>query len=932
MTNLKIDGNGNKLKSWRFARSGCSALSSEITNADDKLIRLTSFWGKARPAEGSRIRWHPLFCHCLDVAAVGEQLLDLQENRVTQLARQLSWPKEDLRSAILFFLAVHDIGKVARTFQAKAPDLWPKRALGPLPESMPADPGHGAVGMWLAFDLEPQAFEPLLADWEPEQRMSLLAPFFGHHGRPVAIPSNAQSRHVLGPGGRAAARDLVALMQERFAVPILPEPELAVVNRASWWLAGIAVLADWLGSWQDVFTYEAPPTSLDDYWTLARQRAREAVRRAAIAPVRATTMTGLAALTAQSWSPNAVQAWAEAVDLPTGPVCVFIEDMTGSGKTEAALILAHRLMAEERASGLYVALPTMATANAMYGRLSEVYRRLFEPGSEPSLALAHGRADLNERFREAVHDLGESTLVAADPDDDERGDSSTAACSAWLASESRKAVLAHVGVGTIDQALLGVLPAKFQSLRLLGLGDRVLIVDEAHAYDAYMSEELARLLEFQAALGGNAVVLSATLPEVVRRKLAVAFMRGLGAELPAFDVHDYPRVTLVSTTSVVEERKPSRPDLARHLSIDRLDTAEQAIEAVAAAAQKGAAVAWVRNTVDDAIEAAESLRAAGHDVTLFHARMAMGDRLAVEEAVVRRFGKAGDPAKRAGIVVATQVIEQSLDLDFDLMVSDLAPVDLLLQRAGRVWRHMAERPAQERPVPGPRLLVVSPDLAGEISSDWFTSVFPRAGAVYPDHALLWKTAVTLFVAQGGRVCVPADVRSVVEAVYGDGALDDVPPALTRSASDADGERQAARAHAWANLLTVGRGYDGEHHGWQHDVKTPARLGEEQITLRLAKMAAGAVVPWCADPDPRRAWALSEVSVRRTKIDGVPKPESRDVRAAVDKTMASWPEWEREAVPVLVLEKAADGWKGVASKRSVVVILRYDPSRGLMFSP
>jgi CRISPR-associated endonuclease/helicase Cas3 len=177
--------------------------------------------------------------------------------------------------------------------------------------------------------------------------------------------------------------------------------------------------------------------------------------------------------------------------------------------------------------------------------------------------------------------------------------------------------------------------------------------------------------------------------------------------------------------------------------------------------------------------------------------------------------------------------------------------------------------------------------------------------VYPDHALLWKTAVTLFVARCGQVSVPGDVRSVVEAVYGDGALDDVPPALTHLANDADGNRQAARAHAWANLLTVGRGYDGEHHGWQHDVKTPTRLGEEQITLRLAKTAGDAVVPWCADPDTRRAWALSEVSVRRAKVDGVPKPESRDVRAAVERAVAAWPDWEREAVPVLVLEEAAD---------------------------
>jgi CRISPR-associated endonuclease/helicase Cas3 len=781
--------------------------------------------------------------------------------------------------------------------------------------------------------LERQAFEPMLAGWEVEQRQALLAPFFGHHGRPVAVPRDAHPRLVLGAAGREAARDYIALMRERFAVPLLPEPELAALNRASWWLAGLAVIADWLGSWQAVFAYEPRPESLDDYWALARERAREAIRRAGVAPVRPATSTGLGALTSQSWSPNAVQAWAEQVALPDGPVCVFIEDMTGSGKTEAALILAHRLMAAEHAGGLYVALPTMATANAMYGRLAEVYRRMFDPGSRPSLALAHGRADLHEGFRRAIKPPGGPALEASDPEDDEQGDASSAACSAWLASESRKAFLAQVGVGTIDQALLGALPAKFQSLRLLGLADRALIIDEAHAYDAYMSEELARLLEFQAALGGSAIVLSATLPEVARRSLAAAYTRGLGVPTPALEVQGYPRVTLVSASGKVEARKPSRADLGRVLTIERLGDAGGAIQAIGAAAANGAAVAWVRNAVDDAIEAAEALRAAGHEVTLFHARMAMGDRLAVEQAVVRRFGKQGDPGERAGVVVATQVVEQSLDLDFDLMVSDLAPADLLLQRAGRLWRHMAERPAGSRPVPGkePRLLVLSPDPAGPIARGWFTDLLPRSGVVYPDHGLLWKTAAVLFQAQAGELRVPDHVRAVVEAVYGEGALDDVPAALERSAVDAEGKRQAARAHAWANLLTVGKGYDGEHNGWQHDVKTPTRLGEEQSTFRLARIEAGRAVPWFPDADRRRAWALSEVSVRRARCSGVPPPDDAGRRSAVACAKACWPEWEREAIPILLLERSTGcRFRGTVENPRGELPVSYESTEGLRF--
>lgn len=903
----------------------------ENTNADFSAFDLMRLWGKARPATTASCDWHPLVCHCLDVAAVGEKLLDLHAAKVERLAKQLEWSTEAFRGAVLLLLAVHDLGKVSQPFQAKVPAHWPEPIFGAMRAPMPADPGHGSVGIWLALEIETRAFEPVFDGWGYEERRALLAPFFGHHGRPVAAPGNAQPRLVLGTAGRAAAGRLVALMREHFAVSMLPEPQLAALFRVSWWLAGIAVLADWLGSWQDVFAYEQPTQSLGDYWPLAQERAREAITRAGIAPVAPTTTTGLGPLTGQAWAPNAVQTWAEVVVLPAGPICAFIEDMTGSGKTEAALVLAHRLLAEKRAIGVYVALPTMATANAMYDRLADVYRRMFDAASTPSIALAYARAVLHEGFREAIQGLGNKALQAADPDDDERGDASNAACSAWLASESRKAFLADIGVGTIDQALLGVLPAKFQSLRLLGLADRVLIVDEAHAYDAYMSEELARLLEFQAALGGNAIVLSATLSETARCKLADAFQRGLGAAVPAFGVRDYPRVTLLSATGMVEAGKPSRADLRRILTVERLGDQAAALEVITAAAARGAAVAWVRNTVDDAIEAAEALRSAGHEVALFHARMAMGDRLKVEQSIVRRFGKHREPAKRTGIVVATQVIEQSLDLDFDLMVSDLAPVDLLLQRAGRVWRHMTERPLGVRPVPGPHLFVVSPDPAGPVPHGWFTDLFPRAGAVYPDHALLWKTAIVLFEAQAGKVRVPEDVRAVIEAVYGERAVDDVPIELERAAVDAQGNRQAERSHAWANLLKVGDGYGGEHDGWQHDVKTPTRLGEETITLRLARFEAGVIVPWIADADPRLAWAFSEISVRRTKVATVPDSEDSRRRAAIERAKAAWPKWERDSIPILVVGPAGDDrWQAMVEGRRGPIGVTYSAGEGLRY--
>src|SRR5262249_9039299 len=153
----------------------------------------------------------------------------------------------------------------------------------------------------------------------------------------------------------------------------------------------------------------------------------------------------------------------------------IIEDVTGSGKSEAALIFAARLLSGGRADGLYFALPTMATANAMYDRLAASYRRLFADGSTPSLVLAHGKRRLHNGFADSILESEERQPQPYDED-------AVAACAMWIADDRRKAFLAHVGIGTVDQALLGVLPSRHQSLRLWGLSDRVLVIDEAHAY------------------------------------------------------------------------------------------------------------------------------------------------------------------------------------------------------------------------------------------------------------------------------------------------------------------------------------------------------------------------------------------------------------------------------------------------------------------
>ncbi len=433
------------------------------------------------------------------------------------------------------------------------------------------------------------------------------------------------------------------------------------------------------------------------------------MHEAGLVPARPGPARAFADLTGLPFPPTAIQAWAETVPLPDGPLLILVEDVTGGGKTEAALMLAHRLLAAGRADGLYLALPTTATANAMVDRIIPLAGRLYAEGARPSLALAHGRAGLHPRFRAAA-----AGFAQAEPGAD-RGEEpdSGAVATAWLAGESRRALLADLGIGTIDQAVLAVLPNRYGTVRLAGLAGKVLIVDEAHAYDAYVSTELAELVAFHAAGGGTTVILSATLPSAAKARLVTSWRRAVGAAGAVLTGTKYPLATLLAPGRDPEEQDlAARADLCRTLTVTRVPDRAAALARIRAAADAGACIAWIRNSVDDAVEGAAALAAAGLaeaglaeaglDPDLFHARFAMGDRLAIEDRVRARFGKEAPPEGRRGrVLVATQVAESSLDLDFDLMVTDLAPIDSLLQRAGRLWRHEGvwRREGRVRPIP-----------------------------------------------------------------------------------------------------------------------------------------------------------------------------------------------------------------------------------------
>jgi CRISPR-associated endonuclease/helicase Cas3 len=902
---------------------------------------LLDFWGKASPTNRAGISAHSIAYHSLDVAAVGAELIWRDRGRLTRIAAATGVKFATLASALPFLIALHDVGKYGRVFQAKSPANWPS-VLGPYRQIPPGN-SHVTTGFQILVEFSDDGlvrdiFDAVLPGWRASDRKVIFRALAGHHGKPPEEGKRSSiGQQDVCPACVAAAQKHIRAMYELLrpdALPCRSQDQLTILAVG---LSGLFVLSDWIGSAERWFEYAAPidgDVTFELYWRRARAAAKAAVDQTHVSSALVRDFSGISEFIPDRCIPSPVQAFAETALLANGPSLVIVEDVTGSGKTEAAMVLAHRLMAAGgRATGLYVALPTEATANAMWERLGSVFRRLFAPDATPSLVLAHGRRALHKGFQDSVVDPAarldarNGAIVAGDQ---ERP--SSAECADWIADDRRKAFLADVGAGTIDQALLAILPVKHQSLRLWGLADRVLIVDEAHAYDAYMTRELEALLEFHAALGGSSIILSATLPMALRCKLVGAFRKGV-AGIPAaveLQVTDYPLVTIVGLNKVKETPQPIRNGLARFVAATRVDDLDEAIVRVTAAAETGACVAFVRNSVDEAMAACHRLRAAGLDSLLFHARFAMSDRQRIEADVMRRFGHDADAGMRRGrVLVATQVIEQSLDLDFDLMVTDLAPIDLLIQRAGRLWRHARGA----RPIAGPELIVLSGLPIDAPDKDWANRVLGRGARVYPDHALLWRSARALF--RAGGIATPGCIRTLVESVYDEATREEAPPALLHRELRAAGEVAAASSIAQTNVLLLrpqgGRthaGYSADAGAWDSDVRTPTRLSNDSLRIRLGRLVDGVVLAWAEADGPWRSWALSEVSVRVGRISG--EDSDSAIAGAVAAAKARWPEPERE-VPLIALQEEGSAWCGKGcDPRGEAVQIRYDSNIGLSF--
>ena len=577
------------------------------------------YWGKASKDDDS---YHLLPFHCLDVAAVGYLLLAPDKAVCKKLAIQLQVKSDWLRDFFTFCLALHDLGKFSRSFQGLRQGLSDE--LVKENKRMPYEERHDSLGYWAWGKVIKPALSkkfPLIefSDKEVIGWLKYCEPWMeivtGHHGIPPKRTPKSFNNYFQPEDNRALlefTQDAFKLLLNNFDFRPLLDKELKKrLQAVSWQLAGIAVLADWTGSNQDYFSYQSKPQDLKDYWQIALAKAQKAMD-VLPNPIKTRPFSDIKSLFPFIEQPTPLQEYAIKEPLSEKPQLFILEDVTGAGKTEAALTLVHRLMDKDLADGLYVALPTMATANAMYQRLGEVYKKFYQTNDDqPSLILAHGARELSEDFRESFI-LSEQSIQDSDYQagitEEDQEHSATAYCNAWLADSRKKSLLADVGVGTLDQALLAVLPARHQSLRLLGLGRKVLLVDEVHAYDGYMQKLLNALLEAHARQGGSVILLSATLPQKMRESLVTAFHQGLGEDSPQLiKEKEYPLATHTPVIGEVEKAVDTRAEVKRTVKVERLATEQDVLDKIKQAVNTGQCVCWIRNTVKSARQSYQDL-------------------------------------------------------------------------------------------------------------------------------------------------------------------------------------------------------------------------------------------------------------------------------------------------------------------------------------
>jgi CRISPR-associated endonuclease/helicase Cas3 len=845
-----------------------------MTDAMDDAPESHQFWAKLRyrdddPSTGDVVDWHPLLAHSADVAAVTEALLD-RTVLGARLARLAGLDATDGLDAVHVarlsaLAALHDAGKVNHGFQGQAFGRgW--------------NPGHVAPIVRVLASrkhvdrlLGPLGIEEMLdGGWfaTPKSSIHYMIATWSHHGRPVSHrdgnfrPDLWREDHddrnpiaKLGEIGEAA-RDWFPRAFEDAGKPL---PDAPAFQHA---FNGVLTLADWLGSSREYFDFQDEG---EDPWENAQEGVEKALTKLALdpSPPRNSLTTAVGydqVLKKPDWSPRPVQRAVRTLDVHRNGSLAILESDTGSGKTEAAIARFFQLYQAGLVDGMYFAVPTRSAATQLYGRVDETVKRVFPDDAThrpPVVQAVPGYIKVDDV--EGVPLDRFDVQWPDDPSDAERE-------RRWAAQHPKRYLAGAIVVGTVDQVLLSALQVQHAHMRAAALLRHFLVVDEIHASDVYMTRLLERVLDQHVDAGGHALLMSATLGTSSRTRLLTGDDDRLSPE--DAEAEDYPLVVQTDASRTdpspepipsddrEEGEEPIRAKTVRPEARSIAGSPEAIAREAAEAAGDGARVLVIRNTVTDCIDTQKRLvdHLGADSPRLFrvdekpvphHSRFAPADRKKLDDRIETVFGGEEDEERCASdgvVAVATQTVEQSLDIDADLMITDLCPVDVLLQRIGRLHRHDRDRPGGYEKT---RCIVVVPedrDLAAHVDEDEHHASGPHGlGTVYRDLRVLEATWVIL---EGGVETpwkIPEHNRKLVER----GTHPDRLYALVEE----EGELWQ-KHHRWvwsqrraeeqaSGLVALERGKKFGEQGFAddlHNVRT--RLGDDDVHVDLPSAPTG----------------------------------------------------------------------------------------------
>jgi CRISPR-associated endonuclease/helicase Cas3 len=673
--------------------------------------------------------------------------------------------------------ALHDIGKITIGFQAKCP-----QRIVP-PDQPPCPIGEMALSV-TDHALVSQRFLQQLPEFTTNRLWAVAVG--AHHGRPKGrkIPLNQPPEALPAWADQHRHRLLNILKTEFGPLPTAqPNPQFAPFHSDLWLLAGLITVADWIGSNEVWFSPENGLPPLE-----ARRQAGAALHEIGWpgGKVRLTEFSAAFAGPGEIFEPNSLQqAVAEAAHVPG---IIIVEGPMGCGKTEAALFATQQLIVAGHQRGFYFALPTQVTSNRIHERIRRFLMATLEKPA--SLRLAHGNAWLEDDFNLRLN----PSFRHWEAKDGEQPAETPREARSWFASP-KQALLAPYGVGTVDQALQAVVAVKHFFVRRFALAGKVVILDEVHSYDIYTGTLITALIRELVNLRCSVIILSATLTAARRQELLAAAGIQETVSPP-----DYPLVSFSGADGKYRHLTPAWSSLKNITLRAAIIAEDETIYELCQRAEAGQHVLWIRNTV---VEAQQAFRAAVSAVRqdavrvgLLHSRFPFARRAELEQDWLDQLGRNRPDSGSGSILIATQVVEQSVDIDLDFIVSDLAPTDMLLQRLGRLWRHERTRRGAAQPNFWIRLPALDPD-ENSIS---LRTALGRTARVYAPYVLLrtaaiWKTK--------SLITLPTDIRPLLEATYADPGSQE-PESWRALRGELEQEKIQLTENAQAATLVLGR--------------------------------------------------------------------------------------------------------------------------------